>query len=80
MDKTIAGAASGENAEMQRRRVHYLRQKDRRNNRAFFVIFFVLEIGAFQSFFVGKPVLKNKQEQRRKTEYGDFNFREGKNN
>ena len=31
MDQTIAGAASGETAcNMRRRRVHYLRQKDRR--------------------------------------------------
>ncbi len=30
MDKTIAGAASGETAVLRRRRVHYLRRKDRR--------------------------------------------------
>jgi hypothetical protein len=53
MDQTIAGAASGETAFLRRRRIHNLRQKDRRVTYGYGTLFcWLSEIGEIQSFFI----------------------------
>ena len=42
-----------------------------------FSLYLRLELSSL--FLLESQYYKNKQEQRRKTEYGDFNFRESKN-
>jgi hypothetical protein len=53
MDKTIAGATSGEIAAKWRRRIHNLRQKDRRITYTFslFVILLPAKIGPKSNLF-----------------------------
>jgi hypothetical protein len=68
MDQTIAGAASGETAgNLRRRRVHNLRQKDRRV-RVLFVILMTDEIGEIPiSFFMEfNPLFISSQSEQRK--------------
>ncbi|MDQ0256873.1 hypothetical protein J2S74_004295 [Evansella vedderi] len=58
MDKTIAGAASGEFVYLRRRRIHNLRQKDRRVTYHVNVILALLRLDKNPvSFLLGKDAI-----------------------